>query len=222
MIGINSITGNNWNMLTEHEAKKSGVTSENDETLFFRYLNNNDNAALKTLLERHREDLTFFIFGFVKNMEDAEDLMMDAFAVAASGTAKFSGKSSFKTWLFAIGRNLALKHLRKRRFLFLSLNDERTAGDTSGAGQETVAREGLPETEILKDERNRILYEAMNSINPEYSQVLHLTYFEEMNNDEVAVVMKKNKKQVYNLISRGRQALKEVLQNKYGFDENVL
>ena len=41
--------------------------------------------------------------------------MMDAFAVAASGTSRFRGNSSFKTWLFAIGRNLAMKHLRKNR-----------------------------------------------------------------------------------------------------------
>lgn len=42
-------------------------------------------------------------------MEDAEDIMLYAFAEAASGTAVFSGRSSFKTWLFSIGRNQARK-----------------------------------------------------------------------------------------------------------------
>lgn len=183
---------------------------EPDELIYARYLKTSDNADLKKLLSRHRSDLTFFIYGFVNNIEDAEDIMLDAFAVAASGTARFSGKSSFKTWLFGIGRNLALKHLRKKRFLFFSLNEEIAGKD------EIAAEQGMPDIELLNDERNRMLYRALESINPEYRQVLHLTYFEDMTNDEVAGVMKKGKKQVYNLISRGKQAMKEALE-KLGY-----
>ena len=83
-----------------------------DEILYSRYLEKRDSDDLRELLERHRESLTLFIFGFVHDMDDAEELMLNAFAVAASGTSRFSGRSSFKTWLFAIGRNLARKHLR--------------------------------------------------------------------------------------------------------------
>ena len=75
---------------------------------------------LRILLERHREGLTLFLFGFVRNMEDAEELMLDAFAIAASGTSRFSGSSSFKTWLFAIGRNQAMSMLRKNRLRFFT------------------------------------------------------------------------------------------------------
>ena len=56
-----------------------------------------------------------------------------------------------------------------------------------------------------------MLYEAMSRINPEYRQALYLTYFEEMSADEVANVLKKNRKQVYNLIARGKEALKNRL-----------
>ena len=65
--------------------------------------------------------------------------------------------------------------------------------------------------ELLKTEENRILYEALNKIHPDYRQVLHLIYFEEMDNDEVAKVLGKNKKQIYNLAARGKQALKETM-----------
>ena len=95
---------------------------ETDEELFSRYERLYDNDALKILLERHREELTFFIYGMLRNMEDAEDIMLDAYATIASRTAKFSRKSSFKTWLFGIARNLACNSLRKRRFFFLPLN----------------------------------------------------------------------------------------------------
>ena len=182
------------------------VRGEADETVYLRYLDSASDDDLRTLLERYRDPLTLFLFGFIHNMEDAEELMLDAFAVIASGTAVFSGKSSFKTWLFAIGRNLAYKKLRRNHFFFVPLDEELTADS------------GQPDAELLKDERSRMLYEAMSAINPEYRQALYLTYFEEMSGDEVANVLNKNRKQVYNLIARGKQACREELL-KLGYEE---
>lgn len=172
---------------------------ETDEIIFERYLKTGNNDDLKELLARYREELCFFLFRMVRNMEDAEELMLDAYAGASSGRNTFEGRSGFKTWLFGIGRNLALKHLRKQHFFLFSLNEEITSG------------EGMPELTILKDERNRMLYEALDRINPDYRQALHLCYFENMSEDDIAVVLKKSKKQVYNLMARGKKALKETL-----------
>ena len=88
---------------------------ENDEQIYKRFLRERDDRDLCLLLERHRESLFLFLLGLVHNAEDAEELMMDAFAVAASGTAGFAGRSSFKTWLFSIGKKMALMRLRDRR-----------------------------------------------------------------------------------------------------------
>ena len=117
---------------------------------------------------------------------DAEELMLDAFAVAASGTSRFSMKSSFKTWLFAIGRNLAMKHLRKNRIDAVPLNEA--------------------------------LYRALEQLSPEYRQALYLIYFEDMDNESAAKVMGKNRKQFYNLTSRGKAALKGILE-RMGFEK---
>lgn len=80
-----------------------------DEALYEQYLKRGDNEALRCLLERHREGLTLFLFGFVRSEADAEELMQDAFAEVAAGPTIFSGKSSFKTWLFSVGKHLAMK-----------------------------------------------------------------------------------------------------------------
>ena len=69
----------------------------------------------------------------------------------------------------------------------------------------------MPESRCLENERNRVLYRALAGINPIYKQVLHLTFFEDMSNDEVSVVMNKSKKQVYNLIARGKVCLRDML-----------
>ena len=175
-----------------------------DEQVYSRFLAEGREEDLEQLLRRYRDSLTLFLFGFVRNWEDAEELMLDTFAEVAAARTGFSGKSSFKTWLFAIGRHLALRRLRRQR---------RTAplSEQSGAGIES------PEPELMRAERDRQLYEAMERLNPDYRQVLYLIYFEGMDSDEAARVMGKRKKQIYNLSDRGRRALREELE-RMGFE----
>ena len=181
--------------------------NESDETVYSRFLTEHNEWDLRILLERHAEGLTLFLYGHVRSMEDAEELMMDAFAVAASGTARFSGRSSFKTWLFSIGRRKALMHLRKNRgYAELPAEDERLK-----------ATEGIPEFDILHKEQNRELYQAMQKMNPQYRTVLMLLYFEGMNYEEAGRVMKKSRKQMYHLTERAKERLREILEES-GFE----
>ena len=87
---------------------------ETDEMLYRSYLNGED-EALRVLIEKYSEKLTLFIYGMVGNMHDAEEHMMDSFAILISKNKPFLGRSTFKTWLFAIGRNQARMFLRKRK-----------------------------------------------------------------------------------------------------------
>ena len=174
---------------------------ESDESLYRIYLAEGSEDALRELLLRHRESLTLFIFGFVRNMDDAEELMLDAFAVAAARTSAYSGRSSFRTWLFGIGRHLALRQLRRHREL----------------PSQEAEPEGAPELELMRSENNRALYAALERLNPEYRQVLYLIYFEEMSTEDAARVMGKTRKQIYNLTERGKKTLRAELE-RTGFD----
>ena len=178
---------------------------EDDERIYSRFLKERDDRDLCLLLERHRESLFLFLLGLVHNAEDAEELMMDAFAVAASGTAGFAGRSSFKTWLFAIARNQARSFLRKKRAPIQPADEALLSEDT-------------PELNVLVEEQNRRLYAALETLPDDYRQVLFLLYFEGMSREEAALVMRKTKNQIYNLTKRGKAALREALE-RMGFDD---
>ena len=174
---------------------------ETDEAIYRRYLHTRGEEDLHILFDRHREGLTLFLLGYVRNEADAEDLMMEAFAVAASGTARFSGRSSFKTWLFAIARHRAAGFLRK----------ERRKGNM---GREAPPEETAPpELTLLREEEKRTLYRAMETLPGDYRQALVLLYFEGMSPEEAGAVMGKTKGQMYNLTTRGRARLREALQS---------
>ena len=112
--------------------------------------------------------------------------MLDTYAEAAAGIARFSGKSTFKTWLFSIGKRMAISRLRRARFVpteNVEIPDESAV---------------LPELDILREERNRELYFALMGLKEEYRQMLILLYFEQVTLDEAGQIMGKSKKQIYN------------------------
>jgi RNA polymerase sigma-70 factor (ECF subfamily) len=183
------------------------LNRETDEIIYSRYVAERNEDDLRTLLERHRDSLTLFIYGIVRNMEDAEDIMISAFATAATGEAGFSGRSSFRTWLFGIARNLARKHLRKSR----PLSGVSETLDDSGAEE--------AEDELIRSESRRELYDAMRDLPEDYRNALYLAYFEDMSHEDIARIMHKTKKQVYNLIFRGKQSLRGLLEDTDTLDE---
>lgn len=196
------------------QTKEAVYIYEKDEIVYRRFLSERSESDLRILLERHRESLFLFLLGYVGNEEDAEELMMDTYAVVASGTSAFSGRSSFKTWLFGIARNQAKMFLRKKKGFFLSMEEML---EKSHSEQIADSYHDTPELELLRQEQNNELYMALETLPASYRQVLYLTYFEEMDADEAAHVMGKTKKQIYNLTERGRRALKEALE-RMGFD----
>ena len=66
-----------------------------------------------------------------------------------------------------------------------------------------------------------MLNEGLSKLNEDYRRILILLYFENMTHEQVSKVMKKSKKQVYNLVERAKKALKEEL-IKMGFENDFI
>ena len=72
------------------------------------------------------------------------------------------------------------------------------------------------EKSYIREERKIILHKALSKLKLEYRQVLYLAYFEDFNNSQIVIVMKKKKRQIENLVYRAKMSLKSEL-NKEGF-----
>ena len=176
---------------------------DNDGLLYTRFLTSGDQSALEVLFNKYRESLVLFIYGFVRNVDIAEELMMDTFAVLVSGVARYKETEDalFKTWLFAVAKNQAFLYLRKHKIWFVALDKEflnNVEADDSSH----------PITILLKNERESQLYRLLKTIDANYRQVLYLQYFEDMKPEQISRIVKKNIKQTYNLLARGKEALR--------------
>jgi DNA-directed RNA polymerase specialized sigma24 family protein len=56
-----------------------------------------------------------------------------------------------------------------------------------------------------------VLHQALSALKREYREVLLLRYFDGLSPERIAVITRRGKKQVYNLLTRGKAALKTQL-----------
>lgn len=160
-----------------------------------------DDGGLAEIIRDYNEGLTLYINSFVNDLSAADELSEDTFVKLGIRKPRFSGRSGFRTWLYAIGRNVALDHLRR--------NARRRTVPLEHCAEQAGAE--LPETQYLRQEQQRQVHQAMARLKSEYRQVLWLTYFEQFSAKEAAAVMKKSVHSVENLVSRARQALRAEL-----------
>lgn len=180
---------------------------DNGASSYRRYLDGDD-SGLVEIIKDYKDGLTLYINGYVNNIFVAEDLMEDTFFKLAAKRPRFLGRSSFKTWLYAIARNVAIDYLRR---------NSKMPCDSIEEYENYLTEETNVEKEYLIKEQRIILHRTMRKLKPEYFQVLYLTYFEGFTNAEVATIMKKSKRQIENLIYRAKKALKSELE-KEGFE----
>lgn len=177
-----------------------------ENNAYKRYLDG-DNAALMELIREYKNGLMMYLNSYVHDLNIADELCCETFVRLADKKPKFRKSSSFKTFLYGIGRNVALVYLRKNK---------KHAAEPLDEISEAPAETDL-EKEFLLKERNRQLYTALGGLKQEYAQALWLMYFEELSVKEIAAVVKKSPGAVKVLLHRARQALKSELE-KEGFE----
>jgi len=179
---------------------------DNGASSYRRFLEGDDDGIVQ-IIKDHKDGLMLYLNRFVQNIHLAEDLTEDTFVKLIARRPRFSGKSTFKTWLYAIGRNLVLDHLRKSAKLPMISAEETIV---------LIADEADVVRGYLQTERKLQVHSALKKLNKEYSQVLWLVYFEDFQNSQVASIIGKSKKQTENLVYRAKLSLKSELE-KEGF-----
>ncbi|MCC2121901.1 sigma-70 family RNA polymerase sigma factor [Faecalibacterium sp. CLA-AA-H254] len=172
-----------------------------DETAYRKYLAG-DEAAAQLLVERYGDALTLYINGVLGDIHEAEDLMIEAFAHIFARERPIQD-GCFKAYLYKTGRNLALRCKTRRRF-FLPLEELPFE----------LPDEALAETGSLQNEQHQQLYAALGKLKKEYRETLFLVYFEELSYRQAAQVLGRTEQQVTNLVYRGKQQLKQLLEQE--------
>lgn len=179
------------------------MTLSEDSKLYNDFLRGNT-AAYDQLMIRYGDSLTFFLYGYLHDWQDSEDLMIEAFARIMAKKPRIND-GGFKAYLFKTGRNLAARfHAGRSRIKEFSFEEY----DVDIAAGELVE-------EVLADkEKQKILHECLERIDKQQREALWLVYFEGMSYAEAASVMGVNTKKVDHLLTRGKKQMRIELEKE--------
>ena len=171
------------------EAGASAETTAGADMVLVNRVQNGDVTAFDTLVRKYRERLYGIIYNLTSNREDAADLTQEAFIKALSSITRFQGKSAFFTWLYRIGVNTTLSHLKRNRFRrFFSLENIQEEG-SHAAVLEVLAAKHKTEKGALLSELQEKLNDAMQKLSPKHRTVVVLFEIEGLSHQEIADVV---------------------------------
>ena len=159
----------------------------------------NDPRELERLVRTYADNLVRYAYSIVGSSAAAEDIMEDAFAHLIAKGGDFAEEAAIRAWLYKVVHNKAILYLRRHK-KEVPLQDV-----------EQVLSGGCLETDLLRRERNEILYLCLQKLPGAYRQALQLRYLEDFAPAQIARITGQSIKRVYNLLQRGRITLRQFL-----------
>ncbi|HTO72485.1 MAG TPA: sigma-70 family RNA polymerase sigma factor [Gemmatimonadales bacterium] len=172
-----------------------------------------DVAAFDRLILKYRERVYSVIYNLCANREDAADLTQGTFIKAFQSINRFQGQSSFFTWLYRIGVNATLTHLRKNRlrtfFSFDRIVEEDKTSEVIGA---LTDKSGV-ERDLFVKELQEKLNEALQKLSIKHRMVVTLFEIDGLSHSEIAEIMNCSVGTVRSRLHYAKQLLQAELQS---------
>ncbi len=173
---------------------------DSDDSLYREFLAG-ETSSYDQLMIRYGDSLTMYLYGYLHDFQDSEDLMIEAFARIMVKKPKI-GEGNFKAYLYKTARNLASR--------FHSVMSRATMFSFEETGTD-IADSELIEEKMLDEEKKEILHICLGRIDRDLREAIWLVYFEDMSYKDAAQVMGVNTKKIDHLLSRGKQVMRKEL-----------
>lgn len=200
-------------------ALEHGVTytADVDESNLLNRLRNGEERAFEELVRSFGGRLLSVARRFVRNDEDAQDIVQSAYLSAFKALDQFEGNCQLSTWLHRIVVNTALMKLRsKRRKPEESIEDLLPAFQEDGHHVEQFADWNTPADLLMERHQTRATVRACIERLPDnYRVVLLLRDIEERSTQEAAEALSITPTAVKVRLHRARQALSTLLRKEY-------
>ena len=170
------------------ESEKESPT-DGDEVLVSR-AQSGDTVAFDQLVVRYSPRLYGMIYHMTSNKEDTNDLTQDVFAKAYRSLNRFRGRSSFYTWIYAIGTNMTLNFLKKRNRRAAWSLDNLDSGIQNDEAMVDLAHAANPRHQSDLNELQKKLNEAMQSLSNDHRAVVTMFDIQGIPHAEISKILK--------------------------------
>lgn len=162
-------------------------------------------AAFERLFERHRSLVFRFAYQMTRRVDDAEDLVQDAFVRAYQNLYRYRDEAKFTTWLLRILTNLSTDRARMARRR-LSLEQQEAGG---ALGWMTGGNKDDPIANLEEDRRQIALEKALSALPQHHRTMIVLRDIQEREYEEIASIVGCTVGGAKLRVLRARRALRE-------------
>jgi len=167
-----------------------------------------DKRAFDMLVLKYQYKVHAIVSRYIKDFDEVNDVVQEAFIKAYRALAKFRGDSQFYTWLYRIAVNTAKNYLvaRNRR---PPANDVDAADADYYEGSDRLRDIDSPENLLCRDELEAVVDNAIKDLPEDLRTAVTLREFEGLSYEEIAEVMDCPVGTVRSRIFRAREAIDE-------------
>ena len=203
------------NKVYTHAAKLMESLSDNE--IINRVLSGNT-RSFAGLVERHQDKAMTLAMRMLRNREEAEDAVQDAFVKAFSALDKFERRSRFSTWLYRIVFNVCSTALSKRTKAQLPFSENGEEGN-----EKEIPDSGeMPDLALEGEEFRQHVLDAINELPPLYSGITTMFYLDDLSYEEIAAITGSPLGTVKAQLFRARAMLREEVLRRTGAKELML
>lgn len=174
----------------------------------------NDEHAYALLMERYKKPVYHMILKMVRNVDDAEDLTIEAFAKAFKNLYKFKKDFTFSTWLFRIATNNSIDFIRKKKLDTMSLNTSYQDESGTNITIDVKDKNLNPQEEAIKAQKIELIQLFVTKLPAKYQRLVRLRYFSEFSYEEIARELEAPLGTVKAQLHRARELLQELIKDK--------
>lgn len=177
----------------------------------------NDQKAFAELMKRYKKPLYHTILKMVRNVDDAEDLTIEAFAKAFRSLHKFKKDYTFSTWLFRIATNNCIDFIRKKRLETTSISASFRDDNGDEVSMDIKDVNLNPQEESIKGQKIEIMQLIITKLPPKYQTLVNMRYFRELSYEEIADELQAPLGTVKAQLHRARELLYDLVKDKKEF-----
>jgi len=200
-------------------AKSSALAGLTDEVLVAR-ARSKDVAAFEELLGRYEDKLYRLAMRFVRNENDAQEILQDVFLSAWRNLPGFEGRAQFGSWMYRVTVNAALMFLRARNRHPEVMLDDIEPGVLHKAAEQSVHGSSedwsqRPDEQLQSEELRRHIQTAVEALPDGLRTVFLVRDVEGLSTEETAELLGLSLPAVKTRLHRARLALREAIGNYF-------
>lgn len=175
--------------------------NKEEEKCLVKKMSEGDKIAFQQLFMAYYPKVRYFIYGFLKSNEEAEDLTQEVFLKIWTYRTRFANVTTFGAYLYTLAKNTTFNHIESKHIRTDGFNEQPIADETSHTSHEELVAKDL---QLFID----MLVDAMPT---QRKRVYELSRKEGLTNEEISEQLNLSKKTVENHLNLALKELRKAI-----------